>query len=288
MRGGQHQVLLLLNALRNDGHESILLAKRDAPLWNAAKQDGFAVFPADVKHVWRLSSDTEMVHAHDARAHTLAALFSRKKFVVSRRVAFPVNRSLVSHWKYGRASRYLAVSQFVAEELAAADVNRDKIDVVCDAVSATAMDEWNRNGPAVALASRDPQKGRDLVEQAGALAQIPVIFADDLISSLRGASMFVYMTRSEGLGSAVLLAMNMGIPVIASRVGGLNEVLDNGVSGILTFNEPAAIATAMKSLKNEPNIGCKLIDAAHRRVAAQFTVDHLLRGTLACYRRALD
>ena len=55
----------------------------------------------------------DIVHAHDARAHTLAAIAARAPFVVSRRVAFPVKRSLLSQWKYRQAKRYLAVSQFV-------------------------------------------------------------------------------------------------------------------------------------------------------------------------------
>ena len=46
--------------------------------------------------------------------------------------------------------------------------------------------------------------------------------------------MFVYITESEGLGSAVLLAMAAGTPVIASRVGGLPEAIEDGVNGLLT------------------------------------------------------
>ena len=51
----------------------------------------------------------DLMHAHDARSHTLGAFLRRIPLVVSRRVAFPVG----SRWKYGRARRYLAVSEFL-------------------------------------------------------------------------------------------------------------------------------------------------------------------------------
>ena len=76
MRGGQHQVLLLLKALREAGHRSTLLAREKGPLWVAAEAQGFPVYAAGITEVWRQSSDADVVHAHDARAHTIAALAS--------------------------------------------------------------------------------------------------------------------------------------------------------------------------------------------------------------------
>ncbi len=89
-----------------------------------------------MREIWKWSRASAVVHAHDAKAHTLAALASRKTFVVSRRVAFPVKRTVASRWKYRRATRYLAVSEYVAGELRKAGVPAAKIDVVYDGVSA--------------------------------------------------------------------------------------------------------------------------------------------------------
>ena len=253
MRGGQRQVLLLLKGLREAGHQSTLLARERSPLWGAAGGQGFPVYAAHVKQVWRHSRDADIFHVHDARAHTAAALASLCKFVVSRRVAFPVRRAVTSKWKYQRAARFLAVSEFVARELEAAGIRREKIDVVYDGVEPSeSIEAWRADYPAVALASRDPQKGRDLIEQAAEISGVRVVFSEDLARDLRRASMFVYITRSEGLGSAALLAMNRGIPVIASCVGGLTEVLANGVSGILVENDAREIARAMKRILDEP------------------------------------
>jgi L-malate glycosyltransferase len=288
MRGGQHQVLLLLKALREAGHQSTLLARENSPLWRAAEAEGFQVHPAGITAVWRHSRNADVIHAHDARAHTTAALASRCKFVVSRRVAFPVRRPVLSKWKYQRAARFLAVSQCVARELEAAGIHREKIDIVYDGVEPLeAAQEWSAEYPAVALASRDPQKGRDLVEQAAEMAGVRVVFSEDLARDLRRASMFVYITRSEGLGSAALLAMNRGVPVIATCVGGLTEVLTNGVSGILVKNDAREIACAMRSILEDPAFSHRLIDEARVRIAECFTVEHLLRRTLLSYARAL-
>jgi Glycosyl transferases group 1/Glycosyltransferase Family 4 len=288
MRGGQHQVLLLMKALREAGHQSTLLARERSPLWSAAAAQKFPVYGAGINSVRQYSKDADVVHAHDARAHTMAALASRCKVVVSRRVAFPVRRSIASTWKYQHAERFLAVSQFVSRELESAGIRKDKIDIVYDAVEAQeATEDWKPEHPAVALASRDVKKGRDLVEQAAKFAHMPIVFSEDLAQDLQRASMFVYITQSEGLGSAALLAMNMGVPVIASRVGGLTEVVADGVSGILVENEPHEIARAMRSVSEHPAFGRQLIDEGRARVAECFTVGHLVRGTLLSYARAL-
>lgn len=288
LRGGQRQVLLLLESLRAAQVECTLLARAGSPLFEAAAGIGFAVRPAGLDALRRQSKNVDLVHAHDARGHTLCALAARTPFVVSRRVAFPVKRSLLSQWKYRQARRFLAVSQFVAGELESAGVERRKIDVVYDAVQANLPSgEWSENHPAVALASLDAAKGRDLIAEAARLAQQTVIYSNDLAKDLARASMFLYITRSEGLGSAALLAMAMGIPVIASDVGGLPEALGHGEAGVLTANDPDRIAAAIRDLRENSAHARTLIERAKTKVAKTFSVERMTEGTLASYRSAL-
>ncbi len=288
MRGGQRQVLLLMNGLRKAHHDCALLAREGRPLWKAAIAAGFETYPAGLKGLWRCSIDADIVHTHDAHAHTLAAIASRRKFVVSRRVAFAVGHSAFSQWKYARAQRYLAVSRFVAERLIEAGVPNGWIDVVYDAVEPVeALDDWNPLYPAVGLASTDPRKGRDLLIKAAALAKVELVLSNTLSQDLRRASMFVYTTRSEGLGSAALLAMCTGVPVIASRIGGLQEIIEEGVSGLLVANEPGEIAAAMRHIVQDSGLARRLIQNAKADVEARFTQNHLVAATLASYRRAL-
>src|SRR5438309_10701149 len=93
------------------------------------------VAAARILEVWRRSLAFAIVHAHDAKAHTLAAIAARRRFVVSRRVAFPIKKTASSQWKYRRASAYLAVSNYVAGELRNARVPGEKIFVVYDGVA---------------------------------------------------------------------------------------------------------------------------------------------------------
>ncbi len=289
MRGGQRQVLMLLEGLRNAGHTSELLARASSPLYHAAEAQQFAVRPATLVNVLTRSRYAEVVHVHDARSHTLAAVGSQRPFVVSRRVAFPVSPNLLSKWKYGRARRFLAVSEFVAGELRRAGVPAAKIDVVYDGVQITTCraKESAARDQVVALASRDPEKGRDLVEQAAAMAKTPVLFSDHLATDLPGASLFLYITRAEGLGSAALLAMSLELPVIASRVGGLAEIVVDGYTGLLVDNDAAAISEAILKLMGDPEIARALGRNGRTRVEQNFTAKHLVTSTLDSYRRAL-
>lgn len=287
-RGGQRQVLLLMKGLREAGHEPVLLARENAPLWQAAVGDDFLIHKARLRDLREHAARADVVHAHDARSHTMAALASKRAFLVSRRVAFPVSQTLVSRWKYARAAGFLAVSECVASELRSAGVPAAKIDVVFDGVDpAASAADWCIDYPAVALASTDPRKGRDLVEQASAAAAIPVHYSSDLERDLRHASMFVYITRSEGLGSAALLAMRMGIPVVASRVGGLPEAIVDGDSGILVSNSTAEIARAMRSIVDNVPATQALIANARMRVEKLFSRERLVERTLNAYRRLL-
>ena len=113
MRGGQWQVLRLHQALIESGHQSWLLARAGGPLLAIAAQRGLPCEPLTPLGVLNWSGNFDLVHAHDARTHTLGALFARVPLVVSRRVAFPIR----SRWKYRHAARYAAVSQFVKRVL---------------------------------------------------------------------------------------------------------------------------------------------------------------------------
>jgi glycosyltransferase involved in cell wall biosynthesis len=264
------------------------MARQGSPLFEAAADAGIQVEAAGLPPMFRSSRKLDLVHAHDAHAHTTSAFAARCPFVVSRRVAFPVKRSLASRWKYKRAARYLAVSQFVARELRQAGVDIEKIDVVPDGVPDLEPGLWDPRAPAVALASQDPQKGRDLVTAAAGLASIDVVFSNNIIAHLRRASMFVYITHSEGLGSAALIAMAMGIPVIASRVGGLAEVFEDRASGIYTENSVDEIASAMRRIVNEEIRIQPLIENARKLAETKYSVHQLINRTLASYERALN
>jgi len=269
MRGGQWQALFLIERLA----DATLLAPEDSPLYRAARERGLDLRPLSFTVLARLARRSDLVHAHDARAHTLAAIAGGAPLVVSRRVAFPVKRSFASRWKYGRARLYLAISKYVAEELRKASVPEAKIRVVYDGV------------PMPPPASPEPGRvvawGGKPVEVPG----IPIHLSTDLWHDLSTASVFVYVSEMEGLGSAALAAMACGVPVIASRVGGLPEIVEHERTGLLI--EPGELPAALRRLLDDPKAAAAMGQRGREAVKERFTVEAMLEGTRRAYEEVL-
>jgi hypothetical protein len=236
-----------------------------------------------------LAGRHDLIHAHDARGHTIGAIGAiagRRPLVVSRRVAFPVSFKIASRWKYSRAKRYLAVSEFVKSVLMAGGVPEERISVVYDGVPVLEQAQ----GPDVVAPANagDPRKGATLAMEAARLAGVSLKFSTGLERDLRQAAIFVYITHSEGLGSAVLLAMGAGVPVVASRTGGLPETIRHGENGLLVENDAASIAAAIHQLMADCDLARRIGEAARRTVLEKFTVDHMVRHTMEVYSQVLN
>lgn len=281
MRGGQWQVLRLLEQRRDAG--DVLLVPEAAPLAGEARRRGLPVQPLTPAGLWRESRRAALVHAHDARAHTWAAALAGCLFVVSRRVAFPVRRSLLSRWKYRQAGHYLAVSGFVAGRLREAGVPDERVTVVYDGVPMP--DAPARGDRVVALAFGDPRKGTALLQEAARRAGVAIEWTTDLAASLPHARLFVYLTEEEGLGSAALLAMAHGVPVLASDIGGLPEVVRDGETGQLTANDPDLVAGHLRHLLGQPELLSRWGLAAREWVQDRFTVQSMARATEEVYQK---
>ena len=287
MRGGQWQALYLMRGLEAGGHRVRLLAPEESPLSKAALADQMDVRPLRIAALPSALKGIDLIHAHDARAHTLAAMTS-KPAVVSRRVGFAVRRSVASRWKYDQVGHYIAVSRYVRQTLLDAGIEAQRITVVYDGVPVgSALTNAADRSLVVALDSDDPGKGRKIVEQAAALAQVNVHFSNNLMQDLRRAALFVYITELEGLGSAALLAMSAGAPVLASRVGGLPEIVEDGVTGLLTCNEPRPVAEGIQRLLTDRALASRLASSARARVEKEFSVERMVQETVHVYERIL-
>jgi glycosyltransferase involved in cell wall biosynthesis len=112
---------------------------------------------------------------------------------------------------------------------------------------------------------------------------------DDVTSVLAAADVLVMPSRQEGLGVAALEAMAAGLPVIASRVGGLPEAVVDGETGLLVPPADApALAAAIAWLAADRALARRLGAAGRERVRARFTMAGMAAATLAVYRRLAE
>jgi glycosyltransferase involved in cell wall biosynthesis len=211
----------------------------------------------------------------------MAALVCGSRFVVSRRVAFPIGSSL----KYSRPVHYLAVSCHVQRILEQGGVPARKITVVPDGVPIPA--EVSGGDAVVVPASDDPGKGQRLAVEACRAAGVEALVSRDLESDLRRAAVLLYLTEAEGLGSAALLAMAYGVPVIASRVGGLVEVVEDGLTGLHVENNAHAIAAALRALLDDPARRQAMAQRARDVAVVRFTIEGMVSATAGVYRKVL-
>jgi glycosyltransferase involved in cell wall biosynthesis len=155
-------------------------------------------------------------------------------------------------------------------------------DVLVDAAATLAAD-----GVRVRLAFCGEGGERDALAALAAARAVAVTFAGfraDVAACLAAADVVALPSRREGLGVAALEAMAAGRPVVASRVGGLPEVVADGETGVLVApGDVAGLAAALGRLARDAGLRTRLGTAGRARVAARFTTADMAAGTLACY-----
>jgi glycosyltransferase involved in cell wall biosynthesis len=91
---------------------------------------------------------------------------------------------------------------------------------------------------------------------------------------------------TEGLGVVLIEAMELGLPVVASNVGGIPDVVVDGTSGILVpEKDPKALADAFMRLAADPALVQKLLDGAQKRIAECFSWDGIIQRQIEVYKK---
>jgi len=110
----------------------------------------------------------------------------------------------------------------------------------------------------------------------------------DIANVLSGADVFVLPSLSEGVPLALLEAMLAGRPVVASAVGEVPTVLDDGRAGVLVpAGDAAALASALAAPLADPGRAERLGAAARARATDAYTFDAMMDGYLGLYSKAL-
>ena len=99
---------------------------------------------------------------------------------------------------------------------------------------------------------------------------------------LKQACIFCLPSRQEAFGLVLLEAGTYSLPVIASRVGGIPELIEDRVHGLLVpADDVCALATSLRMLLGSPQLGRQMGDSLYQKVESRFTWTHTLEQYLA-------
>lgn len=111
---------------------------------------------------------------------------------------------------------------------------------------------------------------------------------ENLAPLYRAADVFALSSHMEGLCTSIIDAMLAGVPVVATRVGGVPELVVDGRTGLLVkARSPQQLSLGLESMLLHPARGARMAAAARNHVLAGFTSDRMVEGTIQVYRRIL-
>ena len=114
-------------------------------------------------------------------------------------------------------------------------------------------------------------------------------FRDDLPEILPALDLVVHPALMEGLGVSLLQAASAGVPIVASRAGGIPEAVREGENGLLVPpGDVAALCAAIGTLLDDPERRRALGAGGRALMAREFSIDAMVEGNLAVYRELLD
>jgi glycosyltransferase involved in cell wall biosynthesis len=109
---------------------------------------------------------------------------------------------------------------------------------------------------------------------------------EDVPELVRALDVLLLPSWEEPFGRSLIEAMALGVPVIATNVGGPAEILDDGVEGyLLAPRDPAPWARAIAGLADDPQRAAEIGRAGRRRVEERFALDRHVAAVLALYAR---
>jgi glycosyltransferase involved in cell wall biosynthesis len=269
----------------------------------------------------------DLIHAHDARSHALAmiALLGKNEMplIVTRRVAFTPRSVKI---KYGaRVTRFIAISRAVKEAMTSAGIDGSRITIIHSGVTPKGSVRprdwknelgWPRDSVLCGVVgAMTTEKGTGMLQEIAAAMpadvqqRIRVVliggqatgptelgpitaysagFITDIDAAVAGLDILMHPSRSEGLGTAVIDAMALGIPAVAFAVGGLPEVIDGEISGILVPpGDSEAFARQVARLASDPGLRSRLGDQAILKARA-FDAARMTEETEAVYNDVLS
>jgi glycosyltransferase involved in cell wall biosynthesis len=330
-RGGEHQATLLVEGLNVFGVENSVLCPNGSELAERMlrKEQQTILFRSrgvlGVNLAMKIAAickenKFDIVHAHDAHAHTsgviAAALFGNKvPLVISRRVDFPVSSSFFSSWKYNHPAvrKIICVSEAIRKIMIPSLKHPEVLTVVNDGIRlhdeaamifpATIRSELQIPSDAILvgnfsaladhkdyptfikaaseilkvnsrvhfiIAGRGEEEGRikQMMQEMNLEKNIHLLgFRQDIPALMKTLDVFLMTSKTEGMGSILLEAFDIGTPVVATAAGGIPELVTDRVNGLLCpVGDVRALKDAVLFLLNNKDVAKSLAEAAKQKV----------------------
>ncbi len=351
-RGGEQQIAYLLSELPAKEINNSVLCPSEAPLANYCKRNGIAHYPLPKRFPTKLSNpfrlkkisqewDIDLIHLHDAQAHTLAiysALFAKLPIplVLSRRVDFPIKSNAFSYFKYNHAQvkAIICVSETIKNVLRDQINNPEKLHVVHSGIDLSRFakvknegklrQEWDIPkdywliGNTSAIADHKDYwtfvNTADYLLKQGLKARFFIIgdgpekaeiqhyirkkqlqdaihitgFREDIETILPELDIYLMTSKTEGLGTSILDAFGANVPVVATRAGGIPEMVSHEENGLLadTHDEKGLGKAVLRLVKNK-DLKNKLIQGAQNTVK-DFSKAKMGEETFEVYQSVLN
>ena len=212
--------------------------------------------------------------------------------MVHRRVDFPPRRAS----KYRRCT-VISVSRFVADQLQERSIDST---VVYDGIEfPDELPQMEKSIDLLSIGALVPHKGHGVLAEA--LRELPSLRAvvlgqgrlrypelehhgwvDDVRGYFPQAKIYVHPSIDEGLGQSILEAMSYGLPVVASRTGGIPELVD-GTGVLVSPGDPSALRQAIiVALEQAEDLGRRSLERSR-----MYSAERMVEETLRCYRTLL-
>jgi glycosyltransferase involved in cell wall biosynthesis len=142
---------------------------------------------------------------------------------------------------------------------------------------------------------KDPVNFSGVEESSASIIFTGKLSPEALANEYKTANVFVLPAivdskgDTEGIGVVLIEAMELGLPIVASNVGGIPDVVIDGQSGILVpEKDPVALADAFKHLEADPTLIENLLAGARKRIDECFTWDGIIERQIEVYKRVVD
>ncbi|MFN8607714.1 MAG: glycosyltransferase family 4 protein [Vulcanimicrobiota bacterium] len=114
-------------------------------------------------------------------------------------------------------------------------------------------------------------------------------WVEDLISAMAALDLFVLSSHYEGLGVVLLEALALGRPVVSTRVGGTQDIIEDGVTGLFApAHDPAGLAEAIQRLLDDPDLAARLAAAGQQKVKNHYSAREADQKVMDLYLKLLS